>query len=67
MKKGRDMISNHEQKINVADISEQLGIPLTIVSTVAKKLASLNLLRYFDPVSFGYYCPIHFSGNEVDY
>jgi hypothetical protein len=62
VRKDRDTISNHEQKVNIADISEQLNVPLTVVAIVAKKLASLNLLRYFDPVCFGYYCPIHFSG-----
>lgn len=61
VRKDRDTISNHEQKVNIADISEQLNVPLTVVAIVAKKLASLNLLRYFDPVCFGYYCPIHFS------
>lgn len=65
VKKGNDIISNHEQKINIADISEHLGVPLTVVANVAKKLASLNLLRYFDPVCFGYYCPIHFSGTDL--
>lgn len=56
----RSTLSNHTQVITTSDISEQLDIPLIQVQAVARRLANQSLLRYIDPVTYGYHCPMHY-------